>query len=119
MPKPRHIKDPAALRIAFDLVFRKGRSPPSCPTPDDRELLNIIMDRAPEASASGCRDALITVRRLSYDVYPVCDALREGLYGTGSAAEDAAIKDLEEKDPGFTPDEYRTAFAVGMMWTAL
>lgn len=119
MPKPRHIQDPAALRIAFDLVFRKGRSPPSCPMPDDRELLNIIMDRAPEASASGCRDALILVRKLSYDVYQVCDAFREGSYGGGDDGGKAAIRDLEQKNPGFTPDEYQKAFAIGMMWTAL
>ncbi len=119
MPKPRPSSDPAALRIAFDLIFRKGRAPPSCPMPDERDLLNRIMDRAPEASAAGCRDALIMVRKLSYDVYPVCDAFREGLYGTGEDAKGAAIRDLEEKNPGFTDDEYLTAFAVGMMWTAL
>jgi hypothetical protein len=49
----------------------------------------------------------------------VCDAFREGFYGTGEDAKDAAIRDLEEKNPGFTDDEYLTAFAVGMMWTAL
>lgn len=119
MPKPRPSSDPAALRIAFDLIFHKGRAPPSCPMPDERDLLNRIMDRAPEASAAGCRDALIMVRKLSYDVYPVCDAFREGLYGTGEDAKGAAIRDLEEKNPGFTDDEYLTAFAVGMMWTAL
>lgn len=118
MPKPRPHSDPEALRIAFDLIFRKGRAPPSCPMPDERDLLNRIMDRAPEASAAGCRDALIMVRILSFDVYQICDTFREGLYGTGKDNEDAAIRDLKEKNPGFTEDEYRTAFAVGMMWTA-
>lgn len=110
--------DPEALSIAFDLVFRKGRAPPSCPTPHERELLNHIMDKVQAASPAACRDALIRVRKLSYDIYPVCDAFREGGYGIGKEAEDAAIRDLEEKNPGFTSDQYRVAFAVGMMWTS-
>ena len=110
--------DPETLSIAFTLVFRQGRAPPSCPTPHESELLNRIMDKTTSASPAVCRDALIRVRKLSCDVYPVCDAFREGGYGTGKAAEDAAIRALVEKNPGFTPEEYRVAFAVGMMWTA-
>lgn len=111
--------DPDALAIAFDLVFRKGMAPPSCPTPDERGILNRIMDRVHAASPAACRDALIRVRKLSYDVYTVCDAFREGAFGIGNEAEDAAIRELEGKNPGFTSDQYRRAFEVGMMWTAL
>ena len=118
MPKTPPGTDPTVLSAAFDLVFRQGRSPPSCPHPDESDLLNRIRDRAPAAPAAACREALIRVRRLSLDVYEVCDAFRDGAYGTGEGAHDAAVRALAEKNPGFTEDEYAKAFAVGMMWTA-
>ena len=114
-PKP----DPAVLSAAFALVFRQGRSPPSCPTPNDRDLLNRIQDAVPSAFPAACRDALIRVRRLSFDVVEVCTGFREGQYGTGDEAQAAAFCDLEDKDPGFTDEEYRTAFAVGMIWAGM
>jgi hypothetical protein len=111
--------DPAVLSAAFALVFRKGRSPPSCASPDESDLTNRIRDAVPAASPPACRDALIRVRRLSFDVLEVCSAFRDGQYGAGENAEAAAISDLEGKDPGFSAAEYRTAFLVGMMWTGL
>ncbi|MDD1715358.1 MAG: hypothetical protein LUQ01_00005 [Methanolinea sp.] len=110
--------DQKVLSAAFDLVFRQGRSPPSCPDPDESDLLNRIRDKVPEATAAACREALIRVRRLSIDVYDECDAFREGIYGSGDEAKDSAIMALAEKNPGFTIEEYRKAFVVGMMWTA-
>jgi len=118
MPDIPMSANPKVLSAAFDLVFRQGRAPPSCPNPDESDLLNRIRDRAPAAPAAACREALIRVRRLSLDVYEVCDALRDGAFGTGEGAHDAAVRALAEKNPGFTEDEYAKAFAIGMMWTA-
>jgi hypothetical protein len=113
-PKP----SPEVMSIAFDLIFRKGRSPPSCPTPDDTDLLNRIRDRVRNESPAMCRDALIRIQRLSHDVCDVCGAFRDGEYGSGNEALEKALVLLEEKCPGLSAEEYRTAFAVGMMWTA-
>ena len=111
--------DPAVLSAAFSLVFRQGRAPPSCQTPDETGLLNRIRDAVPSATPAVCRDALIRVRRLSFDVTEVAGAFREGMFGDGNEAEAAALCELEDKDPGFTDAEYRTAFRVGLMWTEL
>jgi hypothetical protein len=108
----------AVMSIAFDLIFRKGRSPPSCPAPDDTDLLNRIRDNVQNESPAMCRDALIRIQRLSHDVYDVCNAFREGEYGSGDEAMEKALTLLQKKCPGLSEDEYRTAFAVGMMWTA-
>lgn len=106
------------MNAAFTLVFSQGRSPPSCPAPDDNYLLNRILDKVKNASPTECRDALIRIQRLSHDVYEVCEAFREGEYGTGEAAQAMALSLLEGKCPGLSEKEYRTAFSVGMMWTA-
>jgi hypothetical protein len=111
--------DPEVRSAAFDLVFRKGRSPPSCMTPNDSDLLNRIRDAVPTASPVSCREALIRVRRLSSDVVEVCAAFRAGEYGSGDAAMAAALSDLEGKNRGFSEPEYRTAFATGLMWVEL
>jgi hypothetical protein len=114
-PKPNK----AAMSAAFTLVFCQGRSPPSCPAPHDTDLLNRIRDKIPNTSPVDCRDALIRIQRLSHDVYEVCGAVRDGEYGTGKDAQAMALSLLEEKCPGLTEHEYRTAFTVGMIWTAL
>ncbi|NMB79321.1 MAG: hypothetical protein GYA23_09545 [Methanomicrobiales archaeon] len=121
MPAP-HTKSPEAdeaLSAAFSLIFHKGRSPPSCPVPDDNDLLNRIRDAVPQAPPKACRDALVRVRRLSFDVTEVCGAFLQGDYGEGADAKAAALADLETKDPGFSEAEYFTAFAVGLMWAQL
>lgn len=106
------------MSIAFDLIFRKGRSPPSCPAPNDTDLLNRIRDKVQNESPAMCRDALIRIQRLSHDVYDVCNAFRDGEYGGDTDAMEKALAVLRKMCPGLTEDEYRTAFAVGMMWTA-
>ena len=111
--------DPKILSAAFSLVFRQGRSPPSCVAPNDTDLLNRIRDAVPVASPAACRDALIRVRRLSFDVVEVAGGFREGQYGSGADAEAAALSELEEKNPGFSDAEYSTAFKVGQIWAAL
>jgi hypothetical protein len=115
VPKP----DATALSAAFVLVFRQGRSPPSCPLPDDAGLLNRILDAAPDVTPAACRDALVRVRRLSFDAVEISTAFRQGDYGTGDEAQAAALADLEEKNPHFSETEYRTAFAVGMIWAGM
>jgi hypothetical protein len=106
------------MSIAFDLIFRKGRSPPSCPAPDDTDLLNRIRDKVQNESPAMCRDALIRIQRLSYDVYEVCGAIRDGEYGSMDEALETALSQLRKKCPGLSEDEYQTAIAVGMMWTS-
>jgi hypothetical protein len=118
MSPPTSPPGPEVMSIAFDLIFRKGRSPPSCPTPDDTDLLNRIRDKVQNESPAMCRDALIRIQRLSHDVYDVCNAFRDGEYGSGDEAMVSALALLKKKCPGLSEDEYRTAFAVGMMWTA-
>jgi hypothetical protein len=113
-PKPNK----AAMSAAFTLIFCQGRSPPSCPVPNDTDLLNRIRDKVQNASPAECRDSLIRVQRLSHDVYEICEAFREGVYGTGDDAQALVLSLIEERYPGLTEKEYRTAFAVGMMWTA-
>ena len=112
------IPSPEVMTIAFDLIFRQGRSPPSCPAPNDTDLLNRIRDKVHNESPAMCRDALIRVQRLSHDVYDVCNAFREGEYGSGDEAIEAAVAVLRKKCPGLSDEQYRKAFAVGMMWTA-
>ena len=111
--------DRAVLDAAFTLVFRKGRSPPSCPTPNDTDLLNRIRDAAPAASPAVCRDALIMVRRLSFDTIEIGTGFLAGEYGNGDKAEAVALSILEKKNPGFTDAEYRTAFEIGRIWAVL
>lgn len=118
MPAQPPAPSQAVMSIAFDLIFRKGRSPPSCPAPDDIDLLNRIRDKVENESPAMCRDALIRIQRLSHDVYDVCNAFREGEYGSGKEAMETALALLEKKCPGLSEDEYQTAFAVGMMWMA-
>ncbi len=115
----RPATDPIALSAAFVLIFRQGRSPPSCPMPNDTDLLNRIRDAVPQASPAVCREALVRVRRLSFDVTEICTLFREGQYGTGDGARGAALQELMERNPGFTDAEYRTAFNVGLMWAGL
>jgi hypothetical protein len=116
---PKGKTDPAALSAAFTLVFRKGRSPPSCPVPDDTDLLNRIRDAVPAVSPADCRDALVRVRRLSFDAVEICGAFRQGEFGTGDMSRATALADLEKKNPGFSDPEYQIAFAVGLMWADL
>lgn len=111
--------DPRALSAAFVLVFRQGRSPPSCPSPNDTDLLNRIRDAVPAASPVVCREALVRVRRLSFDVTEICSAFLEGKYGGSDTARAAALSEIEVRNPGFTSAEYRTAFLVGQMWAGL
>jgi hypothetical protein len=111
--------DPAVVSAAFSLIFRQGRSPPSCPAPNDNDILNRIRDKVPLASPATCRDALVEVRRLEFDVVDIAGAFRSGEYGEGAFAEAAALCELEDKDPGFTDDEYTTAFKIGLIWAGL
>jgi hypothetical protein len=59
------------MSAAFTLIFCQGRSPPSCPVPNDTDLLNRIRDKVQNASPAECRDSLIRVQRLSHDVYEI------------------------------------------------
>ena len=130
----RPASDPEALSAAFVLVFcdrreheknpgdsslRQGRSPPSCPVPSDTDLLNRIRDAVPAVSPEVCREALVRVRRLSFDVTEICTAFCEGQYGTGDGARAAAMEEIRSRNPGFSDAEYRTAFNVGLMWAGL
>jgi hypothetical protein len=111
--------DPKTMSAAFVLVFRQGRSPPSCPAPNDTDLLNRIRDAVPAVSPAVCREALIRVRRLSFDVMEISTMLQEGGFGTGPEADGAALCHIRDRHPGFSDAEYRTALAVGQLWARL
>jgi hypothetical protein len=128
----RPATDPKALSAAFVLVFcdrrehdkdpedsslQQGRSPPACPVPGDTDLLNRIRDAVPSASPAVCREALVRVQRLSFDVTAICTAFREGQFGSGDGARAAALHELREHNPGFSDAEYRTAFNLGQLWS--
>ncbi|WP_321508032.1 hypothetical protein [uncultured Methanoregula sp.] len=119
MSKVPPVMDPETLSTAFTLLFRQGRSPPSCPAPDDMDLLNRIRDAVPAVSPSVCREALIRVRRLSFDAAEIGAGFHDGQYGEGESARAAALAELEERNAGFSEAEYRTAFSVGLMWAGL
>ena len=113
------VMDARALSAAFKLVFRQGRSPPSCPSPDDNDLLNRIQDAVPSISPAVCHEALVRVRRLSLDAAEIGSDFQTGQYGCGKSAQAAALADLEGRNPGFLETEYCTAFLVGRMWAGL
>jgi hypothetical protein len=92
---------------------------PSCAAPNETALLNRIRDTVPAASPAVCREALIRVRRLSFDVLEIASASREGAYGKDGDAETSALCELEDRNPGFSDEEYRTASAVGEIWAEL
>lgn len=108
--------DPAVLSAAVHLVLLQG-SPPDHDT-DDTGLIRHICEQVTTAPAGSCRVAVTRARKLSRDAYMVCDAFRDRSYGSGSEAGDAALRALEEMSPGFSPTDYRQAFAAGLLWTA-
>lgn len=114
-PAPRPVVDSGTLSAAFLLVFRQGSSP-SSPAPDDTDLLHRLRDAVPAAPPAACREALIRVRRLSFDAAGTGTAFLEGQFGTGDRAREKAIRELQETNPGFTDAEYRTAFNAGLAW---
>lgn len=119
MPAEPPNVDARTLSAAFVLIFRQGRSPPSCPAPDDMDILNRIRDAVPDVSPAACREALIRVRRLSFDAAEAGLGFVNGEYGMDDGARLRAIADLEVRNPGFSAAEYRTAFEVGLMWAGL
>jgi len=107
--------DPALLSAAASLVLSQG-CPPENSAGDDG-LVQRLCGQFPSAPPPLCRDAVNRARKLSRDTYDICDAFRDGAYGSGSKAADAALRALEETSPGFSPDNYRHAFAAGLLWT--
>ena len=110
------VPDPAMLSAAVSLVLSQG-FPPENSAGDDA-LVRRLCGQFPPAPPELCRDAVSRARKLSRDAYEICDAFRDGAYGKGSEAADAALRGLDEKSPGFSPEDYRQAFAAGLLWTA-
>ncbi|MDX8550355.1 hypothetical protein KHC33_11635 [Methanospirillum sp. J.3.6.1-F.2.7.3] len=111
-----HSSNNSLLSVAFDLIFRKGRSPPSCPNPDKSALCLRIQSMVPGSSDELCIQAIDRVRKLSIDSYDISVDYLQGSYGDDEQAIESAIKMLSDKNPGFSEDEYVKAFEVGMMW---
>lgn len=107
-----------AQAAAFALAFTNSRSPLPFETHTDAELLELIQARVPLAPVAECREALARVRRLCDAVYEVCEAFRKGGFGTGPESAPAALAALAQALPGFSDQEYREAFAAGLLWTA-
>ena len=110
------VPDPALLSAAVSLFLSQG-FPPENNAGDDA-LVRLLRGQYPMASPELCRAAVSRARNLSRVAYDVCDAFRDGAFGRGSEAADAAIRALEEKSPGFSAEDYRQAFAAGLLWTA-
>ena len=107
-----------AQAAAFALAFTNSRSPLPFETHTDAELVEVIRARVPSAPMAECREALARVRHLCDAVYKVCEAFRKGAFGTGPESAPAALAALAQSLPGFSDQEYREAFATGLLWTA-
>ncbi len=118
MPNPCTGTGSEARQAAFVLAFRNSRSPLLYEDHTDEEIVPLIRERVPTASDDGCRDAIVTVRCLCTVVYEVCEKFRSGGFGAGEDAVQNALDALCDKVPGFSFEEYREAFAAGMLWTA-
>jgi hypothetical protein len=106
-----------AQEATFALAFTSSRSPLPYEMHTDRELLPAIRERAPAASEKECLEALARIRRLCDAVYDVCGAFRDGKFGSGPGSAPAALAALADTRPGFSDQEYREAFAAGLLWT--
>jgi hypothetical protein len=114
----RQNRDHLILSAAFDQVFRKGRSPPSCPHPNESDLFSRIRDQVSDATDPECMIAMKKVRKLSKDSFELCEAYYQGTFGSGDEAIEKVIKALSEDNPEFSEEEYEKALSVGMMWAA-
>lgn len=110
------VPDPALLSAAVSLVLSQG-FPPENSAGDDA-LVRRLCGQFPSAPPGLCRDAVNRAQTLSRDAYDICDAFRDGAFGSGREAADVAIRTLEEKSPGFSTENYQQAFAAGLLWTA-
>lgn len=110
------VPDPAMLSAAVSLVLSQGF--PEENSAGDDGLVQRLCGQFPSTPPTLCRDAVSRARKLSRDAYDICDVFRDGAFGRGNEAADAAIRALEEKSPGFSTTDYRQAFAIGLMWTA-
>ena len=108
--------DSALLSAAAGIVLSQG--PPPEKDAGDDTLVQHLCGQFRPAPPELCRDAVSRARKLSRDAYDICDAFRDGAYGSGSEAADAALRALEQKSPYFSADDYRLAFATGLLWTA-
>ena len=104
--------DPAALSAAFALVFRKGRSPPSCPVPDDTDLLNRIRDAVPprisrQTAAKRSSGSAASRSMLSEAVQGIpCRRIRD----RGMMHGQLPLRILRRKIPGFPTPNTRQHF---------
>lgn len=117
MPIPRTSTGSEARKAAFALAFTNSRSPLPLECRPDGELITMLRERVPAASDAECREAIKTVRCLCSAVYAVCEEFRSGTCGHGADAARIAIGRLREQQPGFSAEEYREAFAAGLLWT--
>jgi hypothetical protein len=118
MPIPRTSTGSDARKAAFALAFTNSRSPLPFERRTDGELISMIQKRIPAASDAECREALVRVCHLSGAVCEICEKFRSGGFGAGEDAVQNALDALCDKVPGFSFEEYREAFAAGMLWTA-
>lgn len=109
------VPDPALLSAAAGMVLSQG--PPPEKDAGDESLVQHLCGQFRPAPEDACRAAVSRARKLSRDAYDICDAFRGGVYGKGSEAADVALRTLEEKSPGFSAEDYRQAFAAGLLWT--
>lgn len=112
------INGTGADRAVFRLVFSGQRSPDAFLAGRDDDLLLQVRREVPKVTPEDCRAAGERTRGLVTAVLLVCDAFRDGRFGTGPGAQRDAIAALAGAAPGFRSEEYAAAFAAGMRWTA-
>jgi hypothetical protein len=103
----------ATDRVVFGFAFSLQRSPDAFLAMTETELATRVRRIVPGAPGDECRTAALRVRGLVTAALVVCEAFREGRYGTGPGAERDAVAALARAAPGFSEEEYAEAFAAG------
>lgn len=107
-----------ADRAVFRIVFSAQRSPDAFLAGHDNDLLLQVRREVPTVTLEECHAAGERIRGLVTAVLLVCDAFRDGRFGTGPGAQGDAVAALARAAPGFSEEEYAAAFAAGLLWTA-
>ena len=80
----------------------------NAPTPLDANIATYSLSTEPVQS-SKIEDTI---------VFEVSDAFLDGSFGRGGDARQIALKEIERRNPGFTPAEYESAFLKGVILAA-
>jgi hypothetical protein len=110
--------DSRATDAIFALAFHDRRSPLPIETWNSGEFLAAVLHQAPGATQEECRAAIARIRNLSDTAYDIGESFRAGRFGAAPEAQLRAVRDISQKNPGFSARQYEEAFAAGLRWTA-